>query len=144
MKKPIKSKTFIFFSKILIIFSSILFISAQETAKFKVGDRIEADTSGSLKYWKKRTVIAFQENDIYNGYSQDSGYFYRVKFDHIPDRPEGLLVQSERSGKQPTGREPSIPAFRMNHSAAGNVVANKALTGNIKVSALPKIDWRIT
>jgi hypothetical protein len=66
--------------------------AAPDAQKFKVGDRVEVDTSGSHTYWKKATVIAFKENDSYNGRAKDSGYFYRVTVDSIPDAPEGYLV----------------------------------------------------
>ena len=75
---------------LITLAGAALSVSAQdnEQPKFKIGDRVECDQSGSRTYWKKGTVVAFKENDIYNGYAPDSGYFYRVRLDSIPDAPE--------------------------------------------------------
>src|ERR1700749_4945654 len=65
----------------IILRVSVFVAQAQNTPKFKVGDRVECDYIGTHEYWNKGTVVAFPENDSFNGYRPDSGYYYRVKFD---------------------------------------------------------------
>lgn len=66
-----------------------------QALKFKQGDRVECDNTETGKYWDKGTVIPFQKDEMYNGYSQDSGYFYRVRIDrHAALDPEGRLCKA--------------------------------------------------
>ncbi len=58
---------------IVFMFAGNLTIAAQ--GKYKVDDRVECDNTESGKHFEKGTVIAFQADEGYNGYSQDSGYF---------------------------------------------------------------------
>jgi hypothetical protein len=92
---PIKRHSSIILTVILIIAGAALSVFAQDTPKFKIGDRVECDATGSRTYWNKGTVIAFKDGDMYNGYAPESGYFYRVRMDKIPDVPEGYLVKAE-------------------------------------------------
>ena len=78
---------------IVFMFAGNLTIAAQ--GKYKVGDRVECDNTESGKHFEKGTVIAFQEDEGYNGYSQDSGYFYRVRIDrHASIDPAGRLCKA--------------------------------------------------
>ena len=95
MKKQTNPTSAISLVAILLILSAAFSAFAQDTQKFKVGDIAECDTSGAHKYWQKCTVIPFQERDSYNGYAQDSGYFYRVRLERSPDVPEGFLVKAD-------------------------------------------------
>jgi hypothetical protein len=80
---------------VTIIFGANISASAQDKPKFKVGDRIECDNSGSGKYWDKGTVVPFLEHDLYNGNTPESGYFYRVKLDGSSGSPGSKLCKAE-------------------------------------------------
>lgn len=88
---------------------TLVFIAAGDTAvaaqgKYKVGDRVECDTVGNGNGWRKGTVIAFQEDDVYNGYAQDSGYFYRVMI--FAHDPKGQFCKSENMRLQAKAAAP--------------------------------------
>jgi hypothetical protein len=84
-----------FLTGVLFVIGAACSAFAQSAPKFKVGDVAECDTSGAHQYWQKCTIISFQKNDMYNGYGQDSGYFYRVRLERSADVPEGFLVKAE-------------------------------------------------
>lgn len=63
---------------VTIIVSANVPASAQGKPKFKVGDRIECDPTGA-GHWHEGVVVPFNKDDRYNGYTPDTGYFYRVK-----------------------------------------------------------------
>ncbi len=99
-----------------LLFAAIVtlaFIAAGTTAvsaqgKYNVGDRVECDTVGNGNGWRKGTVIAFQEDDGYNGYAPDSGYFYRVMI--FPHDPKGQFCKSENMRLQAkAAAPPAIP-----------------------------------
>ena len=73
-------------------------IAAAAQGKYKVGDRVECDTVGNGNGWRKGTIVAFQEDDGYNGYAPDSGYFYRVMI--FAHDPKGQFCKSENMRMQ--------------------------------------------
>lgn len=78
---------------VVFMFAGNLTIAAQ--GKYKIGDRVECDNTETGEYWHKGTVIPFQEDEKYNGYSQESGYFYRVRIDrHASIDPGGRLCKA--------------------------------------------------
>lgn len=83
MRKQINLKrtVFVLFAAMFILMTSAIVATAQNTQKFKIGDRVECDYIGTHEYWNKGTVVEFPANDMFNGYKPDSGYYYRVKFD---------------------------------------------------------------
>lgn len=107
-------------SNLLVGIAILLFVSfvvGQNAQKFKIGDRVECDMSGSRTYWDKGTIIPFKDGDRYNGQSPDSGYFYRVRLDKIPDAPEGYLMKAD--DLRPLA--PPKPSQKQNENRSGNV-----------------------
>ena len=133
MKKPTNSN----WQRIAFatIASIVLMLAANSQAvaqgKFKVGDRVECDTVGNGKGWRKATVIAFQEEDGYNGYSPDSGYFYRVRIDAFANNPEGQFCKSENMRLQakaaPAENQNKTDGDNENQPQANNKTEKQAL-----------------
>jgi hypothetical protein len=94
--RSIKLLSLAILAAVTIIFGANTSASAQDKPKFKVGDRIECDNSGSGKYWDKGTVVPFWEHDMYNGNTPESGYFYRVKLDGSSGSPGSTLCIAEQ------------------------------------------------
>jgi hypothetical protein len=85
MKKQINLGSIKLLSMIAVVGVAIIVgantpASSQGKQKFKVGDRIECDPSGG-GYWHEGVVVPFKKNDMYNGYTPETGYFYRVKIE---------------------------------------------------------------
>jgi hypothetical protein len=83
---------FVWVGCLVFSFAACTFVAAQE--KYKPGDRVECDKTGSGKFWEKGTVIEFKENDIYNGNGPESGYFYRVRIDKDVYGPSGRFCKT--------------------------------------------------
>jgi hypothetical protein len=66
---------------------------AQQAQGYAVGQRTQCDGTGQHKYYQSGTVIAAHPNETFNGYTVDSGYFYRVRIDG--GDPEGTLCKAE-------------------------------------------------
>jgi hypothetical protein len=116
MKKQTKSnwQRIAFAAMASIVLMLVANSQAVAQGKYKVGDRVECDTVGNGNGWRKGTVIAFQDEDGYNGYSPDSGYFYRVRiFAHAP---EGQFCKSENMRLQAK----AAPAENQNKTDGNN------------------------
>lgn len=89
-----KQKVFITIAIAAFLFAAGSLAVAQDQ-RYKIGDKVECDNTESGKYFEKGTVIAFQDDETYNGNSQDSGYFYRVRIDKYASiSPEGRLCKA--------------------------------------------------
>ena len=88
---------------IAIAAASLIFIfagNAPAQVKFKAGDRVECETTGSGKYWTKGTIMPFQKGDFGGGQEPD-GSWYRFMADYnkveYPCKPEFIrqIVDTE-------------------------------------------------
>jgi hypothetical protein len=85
MKKQINLRSIKLLSMMALVAVAIVVganapVSSQaQPQKFKVGDRVECNVVAT--YWHKGTVVPFVKNDMYNGYTPDTGYYYRIKED---------------------------------------------------------------
>ncbi len=82
MKKQTKSNwqkhlVFAAITSFVLMFAGNL--SAQAQVKYKTGDRVECDSTGTGKWWTKGTVLPFQKGDF--GTGEPDGSWYRVKAD---------------------------------------------------------------
>ncbi|MDQ4122060.1 MAG: hypothetical protein M3209_11520 [Acidobacteriota bacterium] len=84
--------TFVVFASFMFLFVFDSFVATQ--TKYKPGDRVECDATGSGKYWDKGTVVEFKANDMYNGNKPTSGYFYRVRIDKDAGNTDGKLCKT--------------------------------------------------
>jgi hypothetical protein len=86
--------------------------------KFKPGDRVECDSTESGTFWNKGTVLAFKSGDMFNGYTPNSGYFYRVKLDRYSEiEPEGRFCKSAHM-------RPLVEATPAENQNAGGTTVN--------------------
>lgn len=94
MKRQRNLNRTVFLLFAVLIFTASAFVAkAQDASKFKIGDHIECDGTGNKTYWVKGVVIPFKGDDMFNGNTPDSGYFYRVKLDGRD--AEGTLCKAQ-------------------------------------------------
>lgn len=98
VKKIPNQTPFVLFTAIFILAASAFVAQAQNYPKFKVGDRVDCDGS-------KGTVVEFSENDMFNGYKPDSGYYYRVKIDGLNTSPWFCKAEKMRSITKTTANQ---------------------------------------
>lgn len=90
-----KKQTFFIAIAIVAFLFAASFSASAQAKKFKPGDRVECDSTGSGQWWEKGTVVAFKSSDSFNGYAPDSGYFYRVRLDKFVDlEPDGRFCKA--------------------------------------------------
>lgn len=120
---------------IVCIWLAALPASAQP-GRFKPGDRVECDATGSGKFWEPGVVIPFLPNDAYNGDRPASGAFYRVRIDaNVAMYPEGRFCKTAEMRpaaaapqKQDPGKTaplPAVPARPSPAPAAGTLPASR-------------------
>jgi len=100
----------------VITAAAFIFISAGEVSaqvKYKPGDRVECETTGTGKYWTKGVIMPFQKGDFPGGQEPD-GSWYRFKADYnkveYPCKPEFIrqIAAEETPQKQTKIEQPDM------------------------------------
>lgn len=98
--------------------------------EFKIGDRVEVDVTGSKRFFERGTIVEYRKNDMYNGRSAASGYFWRVRLDSMDADEEGRVFKA--ADMRPIGQQMqvlnilAVTGF-FDEQATGTVMADRPI-----------------